>query len=172
MNMPETPGSELKFIVDENAGKLTKALRMLGFDTLFFQGQEDSHLLRIALAEGRIVLTRDTHILERHVITSGKLKALLVDSEHIQAQTVQVIKSLNLYPNIRPFSRCLEDNRILVKRSREEVRDRVLPYVWQTQNDYVECPECRRLYWKGTHWEAMKKKLDNITGITGEDRTC
>jgi uncharacterized protein len=170
--MKDESVQEPKFIVDENAGKLTKALRMLGFDTVFFQGREDSYLLRIALTENRIVLTRDTHIPERQVITSGRLRAVLIRSEYVHLQTAQVINSLKLQRFLRPFTRCLEDNRILVMRTREEVRDRVPLYVWQTQNDYVECPQCRRIYWKGTHWEAMIKTLEHITGITGKEGQC
>jgi hypothetical protein len=44
-------------------------------------------------------------------------------------------------------------------RTKEEVRDRVPPYVFQTQREYVECPACHRIYWKGTHWQAMVKTI-------------
>jgi uncharacterized protein with PIN domain len=152
-----------KFIIDENVGKLTKALRMLGFDAVFFKGKDDSHLLKIALEENRIILTRDTHILERHNVTSGKISAVLIKSDLIQEQIEQVINGLSLYSLINPFTRCLEDNQLLIRRTREEVNDRVPPYVCQTQKDYVECAKCGRIYWKGTHWEAMTKKLENIT---------
>jgi uncharacterized protein with PIN domain len=26
----------------------------------------------------------------------------------------------------------------------------------------MECPQCRRVYWRGTHWQAMKKKLEEM----------
>lgn len=152
-----------KFIVDENVGKLTKALRMLGFDAVSFKGKDDSHLLRIASDENRVILTRDTHILERHNVASGKISAVLIKSDLIQEQIAQLINVLPLYSLISPFTRCLEDNQMLIPRTSEEVNDRVPPYVRLTQIDYVECPKCGRIYWKGTHWEAMIKKLENIT---------
>ena len=34
----DTPINELRFIVDHNVGKLAKWLRMMGFDSLFFDG--------------------------------------------------------------------------------------------------------------------------------------
>jgi len=156
-------------MVDENVGKLTKTLRMLGFDTVFFRGENDSHLLRIALAEIRIVVTRDTHILERQVVTSGKIKAILIESENVIEQTQQIIAGLDLSTRINPFTRCLEDNQILIHRTPADVQGKVPPYVWQTQPEYVECPNCHRIYWKGTHWQAMTHKLANITQNPGDN---
>ncbi len=143
-------------------GKLTKMLRMLGFDAVFFRGKDDAEMLQLASSEGRMVLTRDTHILERSVVATGKIKAILIKSADIVEQTEQIIALLNLRPLIRPFTRCLEDNHLLVKREKEDLRDRVPPYVWQTQSDYVECPKCKRVYWKGTHWQAMRRVLATI----------
>lgn len=71
-----------KFITDLNAGKLAKWLRLLGYDILLFDHRNDSRLIYIALKENRIVITRDTHIMERRVITTGELKALLVMSDN------------------------------------------------------------------------------------------
>jgi uncharacterized protein with PIN domain len=62
--------SELKFIVDHNVGKLAKWLRIMGYDTLFFSSPDDSHMITTALAEGRVILTRDTQIMKRRVVTN------------------------------------------------------------------------------------------------------
>lgn len=148
-----------RFIVDHNVGKLAKWLRMMGYDTLFFNGSDDSAMIAAALAEGRVILTRDTGIIKRRLVTSGKLKAVLLTSYEPALQMKQVIAALNLDIYFRPFSTCMECNGILVKRSREQVRERVPPYVFKTQNQYMECPACHRIYWRGTHWQAMKRKL-------------
>jgi len=68
-----------KFIVDHNVGKLAKWLRLMGYDALFFDGSDDSQLIRTALAEGRVILTRDTQIMKRGIVTSGRLKAILIE---------------------------------------------------------------------------------------------
>jgi hypothetical protein len=62
--------NELKFIVDHNVGKLAKWLRIMGYDTLFFSSPDDSHMITTALAEGRVILTRDTQIMKRRVVTN------------------------------------------------------------------------------------------------------
>ena len=153
---------EIKFFADNNVGKLAKWLRMMGYDTLFFNGSDDSHMIAIALAEGRVILTRDTQIMRRRVVTSGQLKAILIQGDEPEQQMRQVIDSLNLDCQFRPFTICLECNQPLLPRTREQVKDLVPPYVFQTQVQYVECPTCHRIYWRGTHWQAMTKKLEKF----------
>jgi uncharacterized protein with PIN domain len=151
-----------KFIVDINVGKLAKWLRMMGYDTLLFDGDDDWRMIIIALEEGRVVITKDTQIVQRGVITSGRLKAILITSDKSEQQIQQVVETLNLDYQYRPFTLCLECNQLLVEKSREEVEDRVPPYVFQTQSQFVECPACHRIFWKGTHWKAMTKKLQSL----------
>ncbi len=153
---------EIKFFADNNVGKLAKWLRMMGYDTLFFNGSDDSSMIAIALAEGRVILTRDTQIMRRRVVTSGQLKAILIQGDEPEQQMRQVIDSLNLDCQFRPFTICLECNQPLLPRSREQVKDLVPPYVFQTQVQYVECPTCHRIYWRGTHWQAMTGRLNKF----------
>ena len=132
----------------------------MGYDTLFFNGSNDSNMVAIALAEGRVILTRDTQIVKRRVVTSGQLKVILIQSDRPELQIRQVIDTLNLDCRLRPFAICLECNQPLLKRSKQQVEDLVPPYVFQTQSQYMECPACHRIYWRGTHWQAMTKKLE------------
>jgi uncharacterized protein with PIN domain len=162
LNHPGDAISGLRFIVDHNVGKLARWLRMMGYDSVFFEGPDDSAMVRQALAEGRIVLTRDTGIMKRRVVISGRLKAVLLGSEDPDEQMRQLLGSVDLLAGARPFTLCLECNAALVERSPAEVRDRVPPYVFRTQEQYMECPRCRRVYWRGTHWQAMKKKLEEM----------
>ena len=154
--------NNLKFIVDQNVGKLAKWLRIMGYDATFFNGSNDSHMVAIALKEGRIILTKDTQIMKRRVITSGRLKAIFIEPDEPEQQMRQLIKMLNLDCWFRPFALCLECNQPLVERSKEEVKDLVPPYVFQTQNQYMECPACHRIYWRGTHWREMTRKLEQL----------
>jgi uncharacterized protein with PIN domain len=151
-----------KFIVDNNVGKLAKWLRMMGYDTLFFNGSNDSRMIAIALAEGRVVLTKDTQIMKRGVITKGRLKAILPQSDEPELQMHQIIDSLNLDCQFKPFSICLECNQPLEEKSKEQVKCLVPSYVFQTQNQYMQCPRCHRIYWRGTHWHRMKEKLSKF----------
>ena len=134
----------------------------MGYDTLFFNGSDDSGLIAIALAEDRVILTRDTQIIKRRVVTSGQLKAILIQSDEPERQMRQVIDTLNLDWQFKPFTICLECNQPLVERSKQQVKDLVPPYVFKTQSQYMECPACHRIYWRGTHWQAMTKRLEKF----------
>ena len=154
-----------RFIVDNNVGKLAKWLRLMGYDTLRFDGSDDSRMIHIALHQGRVILTRDTEIMKRRVITTGRLKAILVTSEEPEQQIRQVIESLKFDCQFRPFTLCLECNQPLIERGKEEVKNQVPPYVFQTQSEFVQCPACHRIYWKGTHWESMTRRLEGFKEI-------
>ncbi|MCL0088547.1 Mut7-C RNAse domain-containing protein [Dehalococcoidia bacterium] len=151
-----------RFIVDLNVGKLAKRLRMLGYDALFINGLDDNELVRIALKEGRVLLTRDTGILRRGVAFTGKIKVVLIEADNVREQLRQVVETLHLEWGSDPFSLCLECNEPLIPRRKEEVRDLVPPYVLQTQEQYVQCPGCNRIYWRGTHWQRMREELAEL----------
>ena len=151
-----------KFIVDNNVGKLVKWLRLMGYDALFFKGSDDADMITIALTEGRVILTRDTQIIKRRIVASGQLKVILIQNDKPELQMQQVINTLNLDYRFRLFTLCLECNQPLLERSKQQVKELVPPYVFQTQNQYMECPACHRIYWRGTHWQAMTKKLEKF----------
>ena len=136
----------------------------MGFDSLFFSGEDDSQMVRQALSEGRVLLTRDTGIMKRRVITGGRLKAVLLTSEEPEQQMLQLMAELDFKNRSQPFTICLECNQSLVVVSPADVKDRVPPYVYKTQTQYMECPDCHRVYWRGTHWAAMLHKLEKLAG--------
>jgi len=100
--------------------------------------------------------------MRRRLVTSGRLKAILIEDDNPKAQLQQVVEDLDLDYQFRPFSICLECNQKLVERDKEAVRDLVPPHVFETQSLYMQCPSCRRIYWRGTHWQAMSEDLEKF----------
>jgi uncharacterized protein with PIN domain len=143
-------------------GRLARWLRMMGYDSVFFNGDDDSQMVKQALAEGRIILTRDTGMMRRRAISSGRVRTVLIENEEPERQMQQLTSILDLKRQSRPFTLCLECNQPLEGRSREEAVGRVPPYVYRTQTQYMECPNCHRIYWRGTHWEAMVRKIEKL----------
>jgi uncharacterized protein with PIN domain len=151
-----------RFIIDHNVGKLAKWLRLMGYDARFFDGGDDGELVAIALEENRVIVTRDTRIMKRRLVTKGRLQALLISSDQPELQIRQLIASLHLDIEFAPFSRCLECNRPLVERKKAELEKLVPPYVFKTQEQFRQCPACGRIYWRGTHWRAMTRRLEGL----------
>jgi uncharacterized protein with PIN domain len=146
----------LKFICDDNLGKLAKWLRALGYDTLFQLTIEDGEMVSLALKEDRVILSRDTR-LSRFKI---KDNYLLIQSENPLEQLKQVIDHFKLkIEEDLLFSRCLICNQYLQKVEKEKIKQRLYPYVYQTQENFVYCPVCDKIYWAGTHVERMTKRL-------------
>lgn len=151
----------MKFIADSNVGKLARWLRAMGYDACFERSIDDGKLVEMAQDEGRVILTRDSQLMNRRMIREGEVQAVFIEGDTPWSQMSQVIGELSLDASAA-FSRCLECNEVLVPKNKEEVQSSVPPYVFLTQDKYMECPSCHRIYWRGTHWQRMKVKLDVV----------
>ncbi|TMC12418.1 MAG: hypothetical protein E6J29_08675 [Chloroflexi bacterium] len=148
----------MRFAVDCNAGRLARWLRALGHDASYERQVEDAELVRRALAEDRVLLTRDRDLTRRRVIQSGRLRAVLLRDDDLASQLRQVVLELGLSCQAR-LTRCLECNLPLLPRLPAEVVELVPPYVRRTQTRYSQCPGCSRVYWAGTHWRRMRETV-------------
>ncbi len=153
---------EPKFLVDVNVGRLAKWLRILGYDATFIPNADDDLLINVASEEKRTLLTRDSYIMDRRKVASGEVKALLIPSEHVWEQLKYVVDAMGLNSDER-FSRCIECNIPLNPLPKESTRELVPPFVYATQEDFMRCHRCSKIYWKGTHWSNMRQELTKIS---------
>lgn len=148
----------MTFIADSMLGKLARWLRILGYDTTYDAFAEDDDLLVQAEAEGRILLTRDGPLAER--APAGGCVRIAHDG--LDDQIAQLVDEIGLNLDRKPFTRCLICNKPIVEISDEDARERVPPYVFQTQTRFYKCPTCNRIYWQGTHLNRMAERLEQI----------
>lgn len=148
---------QLKFICDDMVGRLAKWLRILGYDTTYFRG-EDAQLAAISRAEERIVLTRDAKLPQQRVLKN----CLVLKSDEVFEQLKEVLQHFKLLPIQidQTFSRCLICNTLVIKLSKDEVKSQVPDYVYQTKNQFHQCPQCKKIFWTGTHVEKTRKRLE------------
>jgi len=105
-------------------------------------------MLNLANSEKRIVLTKRRDMLERQF--SGEL--YFVKGVDVGGQLREVISEFSLTIKIeKMFSICLKCNEKLHPVEKDEVCDRVPPYVFAGCSAYNKCPGCQRIYWEGTH---------------------
>lgn len=147
----------MKFIADDMLGKLAKWLRILGYDTVYYQTQNDNELIEIAHQENRILLTRDTQLSRNWLVPT-----LLIKKETIEEQLKEVIQRFKLEIENALFSRCPKCNTLLREIKKDEIKDKIPEFVYQTYNEFWTCPTCKRYYWAGTHWMNIKAKVKNL----------
>ncbi len=152
------PLRDPRFVLDVHLGRLAKLLRMLGFDSLYTNHWDDSSLSDIAARERRTVLTRDRGLLMRRSVTHG----YLVRSHKPVEQLAEVLRRFDLRGAARPFTRCLRCNTPLEPVPRERAVPRLPEHVARAYRSFKQCPDCGRLYWRGSHWEAMRRLLDTL----------
>ncbi|MFO1464263.1 MAG: Mut7-C RNAse domain-containing protein [bacterium] len=149
----------MRFIADEMLGKLARWLRMAGLDVAYQRSIGDEQLLHRAGEEERILLTRDTRLIRR----CPEPRYFFITQDHLPEQLRELFRHFpELKGQLSPLSRCVECNQPLVPIPRDQVRGKVWPYVYETQENFTTCPECHRIFWEATHVARIKEKLRRL----------
>ena len=160
--------TDTRFIADTMLGKLTKWLRVMGFDVQYAFETSDVRLLRCAEADERILLTRD----HRLISCRGPVRRLYIESDYYHQQVRQVLQAFNLANHIQAFTRCTRCNAPLDIIAKPAVVKRVPAYVYATHLTFKRCATCDHLYWGGTHRDNMLRQLQamlcDLLPITSE----
>ncbi|GAG69014.1 unnamed protein product, partial [marine sediment metagenome] len=151
----------MKFIADIMVGRLAKYLRMAGYDVLYINTASDDQIIKKAGETDRIVLTRDSLMLARREFKKGTVKYLFIKDDKLKNQLNQIKSDLkvSLKPNL---VRCIECNRKLIKVKKEDVKNKVPPYVYKTQQNFLYCKKCDKYYWRGTHYDNIRNTFLSI----------
>ncbi len=148
-----------KFVLDVHLGRLAAYLRMLGFDAVYGNRCEDAELVRISSQKRRILLTRDRGLLMHGAVTRG----YLVRQIGSRRQLAEVVERFDLARSIRPFTYCMACNGKLTPVPKEQVRS-VLPLqIAESCDDFQQCRQCGKVYWKGSHHRRMQQWIDELT---------
>jgi len=156
------PLRDTRFVLDVHLGKLARLLRMLGFDAAYERDYADSRIVEISVAENRIVLTRDRGILKTGAVTRG----YWVRSSDPREQLAEVLRRFDLAGRTRPFERCMLCNGRLEAVGKQEVLDRLPRRTAEGRDEFFRCCGCGKVYWKGSHYERMKKSIRELAGDT------
>lgn len=145
----------MKFILTKELGRLARWLRILGYDTIYYDKDDKSRLIIISLRDRRVILTRDSKMSR----FTG-VRMFRITEDDVKKQLTQVVKELDLdIEEDKTFLRCVDCNEPLVDIKKNKVKDRVPPYVFKTQKEFKMCPACNKIFWKGTHWQLVKEFL-------------
>jgi len=145
----------MKFAVDKMLGRLAKWLRILGYDTLFDPYVSSATIAKQAEEEHRIFITRDVK-LTKH---SDPLNFFIVQSENYREQLREVVGHFKLDVSSHLFTRCTICNTEILPVEKEAVMDRIPEKSALNFDKFYQCPQCRRVYWEGTHTQNTEKRL-------------
>jgi uncharacterized protein with PIN domain len=149
------PLRDLRFVLDVHLGRLAALLRLAGFDAVYRNDFNDEALARLA-AGGCVLLTRDQQLLKRRTVTRG----YWLRSTSPQRQLAEVLRRFDLVGSVHPFSRCLRCNAPLEPVEKAAVLEELPPRTRQYYDHFCRCPDCRRIYWQGGHFQALRRRLD------------
>jgi uncharacterized protein with PIN domain len=145
------------FLFDRMLGKLCVKMRLFGYDAMLNPTGETGRFLLNAAREGRTAVTRARTMGDR----PGPKPVILL-SENVDEQIIELFAATGEAPGFEPFTRCLECNALLVEEPEGAVKGQVPPYVEKSFHRFHRCPSCRRIYWEGSHFQAMSKEIKGI----------
>ncbi len=155
-----------RLVADSMLGRLARWLRALGFDAAYHPFVDDHQVIAWARARGAVVLTRDTRMLR-----PADVRVLLVEHDTLERQLAQVVAEAPLdLAQARPLTRCTVCNEMLVGATRDEVWNRIPPYVYLTRETFARCPGCGRVYWEGTHVPRLRARLARLAAEAGQGK--
>jgi len=145
-------------------GKLTRWLRLFGFDSEYRRTFSDEDLINLALEERRILLTRDVD-LHRRAKRTG-VETLLVEGRTEAEELAEVSVRLGMELKVEPAeSRCPKCDAPLKEVEKREVRDRVPPKTYEVYNEFWACERCGQVYWRGAHWRNIQRIVEEANSL-------
>jgi uncharacterized protein len=147
---------EPRFVLDNHLGRLAAYLRMLGFDCLYRNDYDDEELAEVTAREERILLSRDRRLLMRKTVVHAYCLRSLEPLEQLS----EIMVRFDLRDQALPFHRCLRCNHPLETVSKEAVLNRLEPLTRLYFDEFRFCPACSQVYWKGSHYERMRKLIE------------
>ena len=153
-----TPLSSTRFIVDTNLGHIARQLRLLGFDTYFEPSLVNRNIIEISNKENRAIITKSRKLLKFRDARFG----LLLRPGGTEDQLKNILFRLEIKDCIKPFSRCIRCNGLLIRVPKEDIADRIPPKTKSFCNEYSRCEYCDKIYWEGTHVFKMRELIDRL----------
>ena len=160
------------FIVDAMLGKLATWLRLTGHDAFYSTKVHDDELLRIALEQGRVLLTSDA-ILARRAEDAGAEFMLVRGS--VDEEVASVFLRYGINPKADPSkSRCTKCNSSLTHikaDQKEKVRGLVPDQTLNHYNEFWLCTYCKSVFFQGGQWTNIEEYMTRIAQMMEEMKT-
>ena len=133
-------------------GSVARKLRIFGFDTLYLRHFNDDDVLKIGVAQDRIILTCDRDLF-RKIVKAGAHGALLKGSDDLEdiAHVLSKCKITSIgFSTLN--SRCSICNGLIIRgRSISDIKIHLPSNVIKWYEEFFQCTNCNKVYWEGSH---------------------
>ncbi len=150
-------------------GKLTRWLRLLGYDVKYSRSLNDEQLIEIAKRESRILLTRDLKLYRQ--ATVQRINSFFVERTTEAKKLASLAKRFNLKLDFNvTVSRCPKCNARIKPVAKEEIADKVPETTASYYDEFWRCSNCEKIYWQGAHWKRINKTLEEAKEVLEHDK--
>ena len=133
-------------------GSVARKLRIFGFDTLYLRHFNDDDVLKIGVAQRRIILTCDRELFRR-IVKAGAYGVLLKGSDDLEDIAYVLSKyGISSIGFSTLNSRCSICNGLITRgRSISYIKRHLPPKIIKWHDQFFQCTNCNKVYWEGSH---------------------
>ncbi|MEM0029345.1 MAG: Mut7-C RNAse domain-containing protein [Candidatus Nitrosocaldus sp.] len=153
----------VRLLLDGMLGSMARKLRMFGFDTLYYNGLDDSTLLDKCVRDCRILITSDEELFQ-HASRLG-VRSILVKGNGVDdmAHVLRLLGIRSIAFDISNARCSLCNSMIRHVISKDSLTLTGLPdEVLERYENFYRCDGCGKVYWEGSH---IKRILEFEKGV-------
>ena len=159
------------FLLDGMLGKLTRWLRMLGYEAVYVNDTSDKDLLSIAKRDSLILLTSDEELYRTAVFRN--IETFLVQGRTEPERLAALADRFKLTLKIdTTISKCPVCGSSIKEVPKDQVQSSVPPATFKVYTSFWVCtnPKCAKVYWQGSHWKKIEQTLESARKILDAKR--
>ena len=141
-------------------GTIAKKLRMLGFDTQYYNTINDDDLITSARKEERIIITKDQMLAVK--ASNQNMPTIQVLTHTEKEQLTEIARKMSWKKLALDSPRCSMCNGMLQKVSKQEIIGMIPPKVAELVQEFWQCDKCSHIYWVGTHIRNLERLIAEI----------
>ena len=153
---PLVTGGPVRFLVDDHLRRLARWLRSAGIDTAWEPEIADRELYRRSWVEKRTILTM------KRSLWAPRLHR--IRTQNVKGQFKDVMDTFDLDPFESAFTRCVVCNVPLEEAPKEDVADAVPEKAYARQQHFSRCPNCEKVFWRGSHTARTLRFFEEAMG--------
>ncbi len=148
---------EENFYADSMLGKLTRWLRFMGFSVQYATSDlSDNDIIDYCTENRLFLLTRDRELSIRY------RNSLYMESDRYTEQLKTFTDIFQPDPELY-FTKCPLCNGSLRQMKIEDYKGDLPEGVRLLQNKIYVCVQCGKIYWEGSHFDAILKKINEFS---------